>query len=74
MQNDQTPQPAPTHIVLPLRMRDAMIQQLGQFPFSQVEEIVNILRQAPGITITQAQPVAKDNGQRAAVPKGKRKV
>lgn len=68
MQTDQTtqpiPKPAPTHIALPLRMRDAMVQQLSQFPFGQVEEIVNALRQAPQLAI-QPTAIAKSNGQQS---------
>lgn len=43
--------PVLTYAGLPLQVRDEMIQQLTQFPYGQVNGIINALLNAPHIRI-----------------------
>lgn len=63
------PTAPPTHIVLPLNVRDAMIKQLGPLPLNQVEGIANALRKAPTVSVTE--PPAPDSPAQEANPNGR---
>lgn len=62
-----TAEAGPTHIVIPLAMRDDMVQQLSQFPYGQVSGIINALVVAP-LFCPRAKPAVKPAVKRPVAP------